>query len=597
MSLDGLSVSQQVWALLEQDIEQAARFVDENKTLLLQDKGGRRAALEAWWRRREDEKIVQIGMAVSQDNPNDLEIATSLANAFAATGDRAGAIAVMARCGAPSIYKDDPAVIWAILIMINIGCVSLARNLFELVHPNRETYRDTIQSGVLDLIYYLFSLPNSVVESPLDPTREAKPSAVQTLQPDADVLVLDLAMSGEIGHGQMFAQFLLASAQERLSVPVSRVDYHGGTDLRSNPALSAIVAQEVRPSLNITPWFFRRQPAYPETLAAFNEVTYQRMVQTFGGLPEISAPIVIYPYTLPGDLLGFANWFVQGSFPETGVTLVIGLLFNDFLSDPPAERQVAIDVLKSAITLLQQHPKITLTVFSEVDAINALVADFGVAEEQIFLLPFLPSLRFEGGSSVGKLARPERRIGSVGTCRPSRGHHHIFDAADYLDGSNVELFVQAREASFSTFDAQYAEREETLQDQVTRLVADRKIIWEPDPLDQMAYDAALLSLDAVILPYDPAFYKDTGSGVAFEAVAARRHLILSSQCAFAGILARVGYPHTLIHELSGRGVAEAIERALYNAPVLDDALARWDNADLLMSEVERFFETLRRAVS
>ncbi|WP_372521401.1 hypothetical protein [Cognatishimia sp.] len=454
-----------------------------------------------------------------------------------------------------------------------------------MVNEDPSTYSDHINGYLLALVYYLFSTPSRVADQ------------VQDLAAETDMLVFDLALGGGIGHGQMFAQFFLTAFSQRLSSSPDRIDYHGTRTLGENPVLSSTVQQSAKGSIDIQPWLWRTQKGLSGSLAAFNEIVERRFDLAFGANATVSAPIVVYPYALPSDLMGFARWLTKCALPEKGITLVVGLLFNDFLADDQPQRDLAISALREAFETLNAHPLINLAVFSEVDAVNAMVVDFGVPEKDVFLLPFLPSLRFEHGVEPAKLSRPRPRVGIIGTCRPSRGHHHILSAVEEIAHEDIDVLMHASESNLYWFERSQSEPKESFEDQLQRLEREGKLSWIREPLSHDKYDKALLSLDAMILPYDPKFYKDTGSGVAFEAVAARRHLILSADCAFAGILGRVGYPHTLIHDLSGSGVLDAIRRAKLNAAVLDQALARWDNADLLFSEVDRFTHTLKHSLT
>lgn len=574
-----LSMSQDVWKRLEQGPEEALSFVKANLSELRKTQPGRRAAFEVFWRLKDYEQIVQIGAKLVSDFPEDLRIATAVSQSFLREGQKNAATEIMADFKAFSSYQDHPAAVWALLNVVDLGQLDLGRDLYQLISSDRSVYAN-INDNVFKLLDYLFGQPQSLT------------SDAQTLSSDAEFLVLDLALGGGIGHGQMFAQFVLTGLAERLSLNSAQIDYHGGTGVFDNPVLSDVVRESVSPSLDILPWLWRTQKGLGDALPAFNEIVEKRLVDAFGENPEITAPVVMFPYTLPSDLLGFATWLSGCKLPENGIHLAIGLLFNDFMTDPQPQKEKAIEAFKAGVQKLLAHPKITLHVFSEVDEINGLVAEFGVPDDKIFLLPFLPSARFEGRVAPAKLSKDTPTVGTIGTCRPSRGHHHILSACEQLESQNTKILMQATPSSFDWFDRIAFQDGIKIGDQIAKLVTANRLQWIEEPLSQDDYDAALLSLDAVVLPYDPDFYKNTGSGVAFEAVAARRHLILSADCAFAGLLARVGYPHTLIHDLSGNGVANAINRALQNAAILDKALARWNNSDLLFSELERFVSTL-----
>lgn len=393
-------------------------------------------------------------------------------------------------------------------------------------------------------------------------------------RPVERLLLLDPGLFYEGGHHAPLARLVRDEAARRgietIIHGARRVD-HPPSDLR--------IRNTFRDSA-----YARLDPASPaESLLGCNRRIKEDLLDSV--TPEILPGTVVFAPTVTSRLaLALAEW--AGSLDHTGVPLAMVLMFPPGRSGDEAMRRAETELYAMAMGELARLPPGRVALFAETEPIAAAFERLGAP--RIHTLPW-PVWSMQG-TVEARTRSASLHIVHLGHTKADRGigllaeslpglleacpDAHCTIQANYWDPVGVEHAVRALESMGPRV-------------QVLR-----------GPLEPRRYAALIADADIVALPYDPAHYRDLGSGVFAEAAAAGRIVVAPDHTWLAEQSRKWGLGVVLFDRHDPASFGAALREAVAGRDMLMDraehARPAWTRDRSVSMFLDRIFEALAR---
>lgn len=330
--------------------------------------------------------------------------------------------------------------------------------------------------------------------SPAEPTTDTRP-----------VLLFDPGLFFESGHHATFARLLKAECATR-SRPVSvfgarRIDHPpAGLSIRNLFRTSAYAP--------LSRW----SPG--ESLETLNEEVLADL-RTVPHSELRGAGLILFPTITTRIALGVSRWLRElPATIETPVAMI--LMFPPGWSGEDKVREAETGLYRRAMTELAALPPGRVTLFAETEPIAGVFERLGAPPVHILPWPVMLAEPADPPVPFSAPAMPPHVV-HLGYTKQNRGIGLLADAAPAL--------LDAHPGLRFTIQANYWDPT-GVEEPVRRLESmGPRVRVVRGPLDPQRYADLLREADIVALPYNPAHYRELGSGVLAEAAALGKALV------------------------------------------------------------------------
>jgi glycosyltransferase involved in cell wall biosynthesis len=368
------------------------------------------------------------------------------------------------------------------------------------------------------------------------------------------VVVLDPGLFFESGHHATFARLLKSECAVR-SRPVvlfgaRRIDHPpAGLTIRNLFRTSAYAP--------LSRW----SPA--ESLDTLNNEVLEDL-RTVPHRELRAAGLILFPTITTRIALGVARWIRE--LPEAMTTPVaLILMFPPGWSGEDKVRQAETDLYRRAMTELAALPPGRVMLFAETEPIAGVFERLGAPPVRILPWPVMLAEPADAPVPFRARAMPPHVV-HLGYTKQNRGIGLLADAAPAL--------LDAHPGLRFTIQANYWDPT-GVEEPVRRLESmGPRVRVIRGPLDPQRYADLLREADIVALPYNPAHYRELGSGVLAEAAALGKALVFPDHTWLAEQAKLWDLGAVLFDRYDAASFGRALDRAVRDRAVLLDRAER-----------------------
>ncbi|NAZ38124.1 glycosyltransferase family 4 protein [Rubellimicrobium sp. CFH 75288] len=381
-----------------------------------------------------------------------------------------------------------------------------------------------------------------------DAAAELVPAARAEIRPGEGTVILDPGHGDRAGHHATYNRFFSDFVRDRTGrLPEIVIDRaEKGATLRN---------LKVCPATIFSPYVYsdislreRELDGLARSFARQIEVIFERQA------PET----LIIHSARTFMLLGVVRWLAAGQGPKPR-RLVIGLIDVDHLLEPAAASlhgRLLSEGMAGAATPWAARTLL----FTETTAAAQWLQQTSPGWT-VYKFPYLAAARMRAiAADLDRVAGQEPHFGILGATRPERGFRTLLAAIEECQPDGPGWIVQIDPAELQKFGDDSSDRLARLQARATD-----RLDWLTGLLTDEEYADALARMDCLVLPYSGR-YAVSGSGVLWEAIYARKYLIVSTGSSLAGELSDLGYPHEVADASDPQDLGRSVRTVMADWP-------------------------------